>query len=291
MPTLTRSACGELAKTGFNRLAFEKEYVCKDGRRIPVLISGALLDQDCFDGIAFVLDISDRKNAERSLRESEIRFKEMFRNHSAVMLLIEPETGAIIDANLAAETMYGYSYDQLVGMNIAEINISTPEEITRELNSAQYRQNNYFIFSHRKADGEIRTVEVHSTPIINNNAPLLFSIIHDITERRQAEIALKRSEHDLAAAQRISHVGSWRLSIGEDGEHWTGSEELYRIYGYPQTMPMTMQTGIERMHPDDRGPVTAFWSSAMTGSGPGNGNTGSSWTDRPNGSMSVPLRF
>jgi PAS domain S-box-containing protein len=89
-----------------------------------------------------------------------------------------------------------------------------------------------------------------------------------ISELQQAEATLKVSESDLADAQSISHIGSWRVTFGKEGERWSGSEELLRIFGYPLDTPLTMQTGTDLMHPDDLETVLAAWSDAMTGSGP-----------------------
>lgn len=128
-----------------------------------------------------------RSVAEKNLRESEERFRLLFEDNHDVMLLIEPETGKIRNANRAAETFYGYPLSQLCGMNIADINSLSREEIQQEMRRAAEKEKNYFIFPHRLASGEIRTVEVHSTPITQGGETLLFSIVHDITERKWIE--------------------------------------------------------------------------------------------------------
>ena len=95
----------------------------------------------------------------------------------------------------------------------------------------------------------------------------VMGFIQDITEQKNMEEEIKRREAALAEAQSISHVGSWLLIIGEDGEHWSGSDELHRIYGYPPTKQLTMESGLDRMHPDDREHVREAWIAAMNGSG------------------------
>jgi PAS domain S-box-containing protein len=92
--------------------------------------------------------------------------------------------------------------------------------------------------------------------------------IVDISSRIKAAGALKRSESDLAAAQALTRVGSWRINFGEEGEQWSCSDEIYRIYGYPLSMPLTMQTGFDRIHPEDREHVSKAWTAAMEGTGP-----------------------
>lgn len=109
-------------------------------------------------------------------------------DHNSIMLLIEPESGAIIDANDAAAHFYGYSLAQLKGMKIQDINTLGPDEVGAERRKAKAEKRNYFIFPHRLASGELKTVEVYSAPVRDNvGRPLLLSIIHDITGKAVAE--------------------------------------------------------------------------------------------------------
>ncbi len=139
------------------------------------------------------------KRQEGRLRESEERFQTLFRHHHAVMLLIEPDSGKIVDANDGASRFYGYTRDQLLSMNISVINRSDPSEIARKSQSAKKGERNYFVFPHRLAGGEVKTVEVHSTPIDVQGQTLLFSIIHDITDRKKAEEELRGYQERLEA--------------------------------------------------------------------------------------------
>jgi PAS domain S-box-containing protein len=118
-------------------------------------------------------------------------FRQMFEEHSAIMLLINPENGAIVDANHAAIEFYGYQRHQLRSMDIFEINTLPKESVLHECNSALNKHENNFMFQHRLSDGSLRMVEVHSTPIKFSNKLLLYSIINDITERKHAEEKLQ----------------------------------------------------------------------------------------------------
>jgi PAS domain S-box-containing protein len=139
-------------------------------------------------------EFNDRKIAEKALLESELRFKKLFERHTAIMLLIDPETGLILDANDDAADFYGYSISKLRSMNIDEINMLSKEQVRTEYQNVINKKKNYFIFPHRLANGEERIVEVDSSPIDYNNQKILFSIIHDITERKLMEDAIKESE-------------------------------------------------------------------------------------------------
>ena len=138
-----------------------------------------------------------RKRAEEALLQSEMRFRQMFERHDSNMLLIDLASGAIVDANAAASRFYGYPLERLKNMNIAQINNLPPEEVANERTHALQEKRNYFIFPHRMANGEMRTVEVHSSPIEIPGQTLLFSIIHDISEHKRVEKELRDSEHKL----------------------------------------------------------------------------------------------
>ncbi|KAF0128695.1 MAG: Diguanylate cyclase/phosphodiesterase [Bacteroidetes bacterium] len=194
---------------GEEKVAYPVEnYVLRsDGTQIPVEVTGSRVfynGRDCIMGI--FRDITERKLAEDALKESESRFKNMFEEHNAIMLLINPESGNIIEANEASSRFYGYSKAELVTMNIDKLNILSFEQINMELEHAFHQKRNYFVFQHRLANGEVRLVEVHSTPIHYQDQRILFSIIHDITDRKQAEQRLKRIEWLLTSRPKVSET-------------------------------------------------------------------------------------
>lgn len=104
--------------------------------------------------------------APMSVQASEdIDFKELFDNHHSIMLIIHPITGDIYYANPAAAAFYGYPLEILLEMNISEINTLSPEEVAAERLRALNEERNFFIFKHRLANGDIKTVHVYSYPI------------------------------------------------------------------------------------------------------------------------------
>ena len=72
----------------------------------------------------------------------------------------------------------------------------------------------------------------------------------------------------LAEAQRIAHIGSWKLFLGNGKESWSGSDELKNIFGYPQDKQFTMDSCIERIHPDDRQATVVVWEAVLNGTSP-----------------------
>lgn len=112
-------------------------------------------------------------------------FDVIFKSHHATMLIIEPSTGKISQANNAAEAFYGYP--RLTSMSIQDINMLTPEQVKAERLQAKAENRNYFIFRHKIADGQVKTVKVYSSPIELEGKKLLFSIVFDITDQRQSQ--------------------------------------------------------------------------------------------------------
>jgi PAS domain S-box-containing protein len=137
--------------------------------------------------IGVVKDITERKLAEIALQESEERYRNLFQRSRAVLLLLDAGTGAIVEANPAACSYYGWSKAQLLNMKINEINMLTDEQVKNEMKLAVREKRNYFVFKHRLANGTTRFVEVYSSPLTLTGRKLLYSIIHDITDRRKAE--------------------------------------------------------------------------------------------------------
>ena len=200
---------------------------------IIVFISGILLSM-----LLFLLTLSLMNTRLRSgqiaeklittLRESKQRFKNMFKFHSSIMLLIDPETGLIVDANEAAVDFYGYNKAMLCSLNINQINLQKPEQVVNEYNKALNRIKNTFIFSHRLASGEQRIVEVHSSPIEFSGKQILFSIIYDITQRDRAEKELWESSQRIQAIISASPDGIGILSL--DGKLEFMSDKLFDMY-------------------------------------------------------------
>ena len=136
-------------------------------------------------------DISKQKRVEEFIRKREEEYKGIFDNNHSVMLVIDPETGEITNANPAAENYYGWTREELSDMKISDINILGKDEVYDEMQLAKRQEKNFFSFKHRLADGSIRDVEVHSSSVKLWNKKRLFSIIHDVTTRKNAEKAVK----------------------------------------------------------------------------------------------------
>lgn len=136
-------------------------------------------------------DITDIKIAQDALQESELKFRKLFEDHSAVKLIIDAQTGQIADANEAAATFYGYNRDELTKMKISQINLLDEAQINVEIQKVIDKQKIHFEFKHIKKDGSTCDVEVFSSLIKISGKVYLHSIVHDVTEKKKAKQQVK----------------------------------------------------------------------------------------------------
>jgi len=116
----------------------------------------------------------------------------LIEHHHAMMLLVDPDSGAIVDANWAASRFYGYAAIELCGKKIPDIDrLLPPALIAAELRRAKREGLSTFTTLQKLADNSLKTVQITASPIVCEGRILLFSIVHDITEHKQCEEELK----------------------------------------------------------------------------------------------------
>ena len=202
-------------------------------------------------------DITERKRGESLLRESEQRFRAIFNEAGTGISLLDLVSGAPIENNRALQTMLGCSRDELSRVEIydeltCEENREADAIQFRELcqgNCETLRQEKHFI----RRDGRSVWANVIFTLLRDaEGRPRYVIAIHeDITERKRAEEALRRSEGYLAEAERLTHSGSWAWNVRTLETFW--SQEMFRILGYdPEKVRPTLSHFLERVHPEDR---------------------------------------
>jgi PAS domain S-box-containing protein len=169
------------------------------------------------------------ENRTASLRESEAQFRGMFENHHSVMLLIDPETCTVIRANRAAENYYGYTAEAFANLGIFQINQLSEDDVRAEMARAFAGKKNCFNFRHNLAGGEIREVEVHSSTIPFKGKALLFSIVHDITDRKRAEEALEERIRFTDKLIEATALSTWISD--ENGTAIKANPACYEFFG------------------------------------------------------------
>jgi PAS domain S-box-containing protein len=144
-----------------------------------------------------------RKKAEKTLQESEEKFRKIFEDHAAIKLLVDPVLENIIDANTSAAAFYGWSREELKRMNLDKINTMPPEEIKKNIDNILSEKRTQFEFRHKLKDGSIRDVEVFASKIKIGSKDVLHSIIHDITERKLVEKELIKAKERAEESDRL----------------------------------------------------------------------------------------
>lgn len=117
----------------------------------------------------------------------------------------------------------------------------------------------------RESDGAWRWIEVSGTfDLSPEGKPVrMVGVMRDITERKEAELALQQSRDDFNRAQSVAHVGSWRLDVRRNELTW--SDESYRIARIPIGTPLTYESFLAIVHPEDRDYVDRKWKAALQG--------------------------
>jgi PAS domain S-box-containing protein len=204
-------------------------------------------------------DITTFIGIQNELRESEERYSALFSNSASVSLLIDPDTGRIVNANDAAVNYYGYPRERLLSMGISDLNRLPREKVVRDLVRAKDQEARHFQSVHYRADGKKRYVEIYSGPITVQGKPLFYSIIHDITDRKTAEAGLEKSQYLLSEAMEMAQMADWEFEV--DTATFIFNDRFYALYattakregGYRMPAEVYMR---EFTHPDDQ-PVVA----------------------------------
>ena len=246
-------AIADLKATGIFQ-PYEKEFFRKDGSRIPILIGGALFEDSGNEGVAFVLDLTEQKRQASARLYSEERYRVVVETASDAVVSID-DKGSIEFANPATATIFGYDPAELAGKPLT---LLMPEYM-RELHQTGFKR--YLATGQRhinwqgteltalRKNGEEFPVEVSFGEITRDGHKTFTGFLRDISKRKQADQALRRSEAFLAEAQHLSHTGSFSWRVATDEITW--SEQLYRIYGLESSVPVTLELIRTRVHPED----------------------------------------
>jgi len=196
------------------------------------------------------------QHAIEALRHSEAQWKEVF-EHNPVMYFMVDATGTVLSVNTFGAAQLGYSVGELLGQSVLKV-FPAEEQHAARSNVAICLENigqthSWEICKVRK-DGSSLWVRENAKAVRRlDNQLIVLIACEDITERKQAENALRQSEMYLAEAQRLSRTGSfgWRVASGE----LIWSEETFRIFGYDKAPSINHATVLQRVHPDDRARV------------------------------------
>ncbi|MBY6243894.1 PAS domain S-box protein [Methylosinus sp. Sm6] len=219
------------------------------------------------EGIDITEAKSEAERAEASLRDSEERFRMCFANASIGFAMHAPDY-RFLEANPAFCAITGYSCEELLGRKGSDLvhpdDWPASEASTRKMLAGETPgfviENRYV----RKTGDSIWVRKSLSLIRRADGAPRwIITLVEDVTERRQAEEALRRSRNDLDRAQEVGKIGWWRLDVRENVLTW--SDENHRIFGVPKGAPMSYESFLDIVHPDDRAYVDMQWQASLHG--------------------------
>jgi len=185
---------GKVVREGAD--TFETKQRRKGGEIRDIQISSRAISiggRDFVQGIW--RDITECKRVGAALRESEERYRALFEQAPDAVVLVDPETGALVQFNDRAHENLGYTREELRKLKIADFEvIESAEEVANHLQKVVREGADTFDTKHRAKTGQIRDIQVNTRPIFVAGRQLVQSIWRDITERKRTHAALRESE-------------------------------------------------------------------------------------------------
>jgi PAS domain S-box-containing protein len=237
--------------------AFEHEFrlLLPDGALKHVSGIGRPVLDDAGNLTAYIgttMDITERKRAEDVIRKQKAHFEKLFELAPEAIVLRDIEN-RVLRVNREFTNLYGFTPEEAIGQYVSDLIVPDDQrDESGKMREALARGERVEAeLTRKRKDGSRLSVSFVAAPVkVEGNTPEIFSIYRDITERKRAEEALRRSEAYLSEGQRLSHTGSWARCI-TSGEVYF-SQESHRIFGFAPNTNVTIEMILSRIHPDDR---------------------------------------
>jgi PAS domain S-box-containing protein len=217
--------------------------------------------------LCLMKDISDRELANEALRQSEARYRILHETMRDGFVQVSMG-GKIIEFNRIYHELLGDSPDELRALTYQELTPERWHEVESRIVHEQILIRGYsdiYEKEYRRKNGTILPVELR-TILLRDDAgrPIgMWATVRDVSKRKKAEVALRQSREDLDRAQAVGQIGWWRLDTRINVLTW--SDETHHIFGVPKGTPLTYESFLTIVHPDDRQYVDTRWQAGLRG--------------------------
>ncbi len=196
--------------------------------------------------IGTVKDITERRRAEEKLR----LFRNLIDQSNDAIFVIDPETGRILDANNKACSSLGYRREELLSMHVFDFATTLPDHFFWKEHAQEVKKKGHLILEgqQRRKDSTILPVEVNISYISLGKNNYMLSVVRDITERKQAEEALRRNEEYFRSL--IENALDTITILNRDGIISYESPSIQRVFGY-KPEELIGKNAFEFIHPED----------------------------------------
>jgi two-component system CheB/CheR fusion protein len=251
--SLTREQIDRVSRTG-KIGPYEKQYIRKDGTRWWGLFTGTKLGEDF--GVEYVLDVSDKKEAEEALRLSEERFRQFAENSADVFWILNAKTQQLEYINPIYEKMFGQSREKIMLNRTHRLDVVHPEDrkkaatgLPQALAGETFTRNYRIV---RPSDGEQRWIRDTGFPIRNEAGEVvrIAGVAQDVTDEKEHSELLRESEEKLRLL--INGAPEYAMFLMDPGNHiiyWSRGAE--RVFGWTEDEALG-QTGEMIFTPEDR---------------------------------------
>jgi PAS domain S-box-containing protein len=215
----------------------ENYWVTKDGRKRLIAWSNtALLDHE--GSVQYVigtgLDITERREAEQALAASERNYREIFNAANEMIVVHDPHTGEVVDANSTWCETFGYSPQEARRLSIGDFSLGEApygqDDAVRWVRKAIEEGPQLFEWLCKKKNGELFWVEVNLKRAVIGDAERVLAVVRDITERKESQEALRKAHDELEqrVRQRTAELGDANRALRREVEERAKAEQAVR---------------------------------------------------------------
>jgi PAS domain S-box-containing protein len=249
------------------RYAVERKRTAEEVRRLNAELERRVAERTAqlqASNDELLREVAERKRAEEALRASHERLKKVLEVETVGVMFWDLNTGCLTDANDTFLKMMGYSRSDVEAHDLTWQKFTPPEYHALSLAEIRKFQATGRVGPYEKEyfrkDGTRRWLLLAGSSLGNNQC-VEFCV--DIADRKQTEEALRRTGQDLDRAEAVGQIGWWRLDTRQNVLTW--SPENHRIFGVPEGTPMSYDSFLSIVHPDDRQYVDTHWQAGLRG--------------------------